>query len=63
MLDFWNKLPKEVKVFCYIVLSAFIGEAIKTIGGLNVNDVYLAGLINVLIVALVELKKRIDLNK
>lgn len=54
---------KEVKVFGYIVLSALIGEGIKIISGLQVNDVVITGLINVALVALVELKKRIDLNR
>lgn len=63
MFKFWNDLPKEVKVFAYIVLSAFIGEGIKIISGLQVSDVIITGLINVALVALVELKKRVDLNK
>jgi len=62
-MKLWDNLPKEVKVFCYIVLSAAIGEAVKIMSGLQVNDVVLTGLINVAIVALVELKKRIDLKK
>ena len=54
---------KEVKVFGYIVLSALIGEGIKIVSGLEVKDVYMTALVNVALVALVELKKRIDLNK
>lgn len=62
-MKFWNDLPKEVKVFCYIVLSAAIAEGIKILSGLALDDVILTGLVNVAIVALVELKKRIDSNK
>jgi len=54
---------KEVKVFGYIVLSAAIGEGITIISGIGVNNVLLTGVINVALVALVELKKRIDSNK
>lgn len=62
-MEFWNNLPKEVKVFIYIVLSAAIAEGIKILSGLAISDVILAGLVNVAIVTLVELKKRIDTNK
>ena len=60
--NFWHNLPKEVKVAVYIITSAAVAELIKYLSNLNFNDAILMGVVNVIIVAFVELKRRIDLK-
>lgn len=62
-VEFWDSLPKELKVGLYVVGSAVAGEVVKYLSGLQVSSVIVAGLINILVVILVEAKKRVDLAR
>jgi hypothetical protein len=55
----YAKLPKEIKVFVeYILPSAVITALIDYLTSLQINDVYIAGLINLLLIFLREIKPR-----
>lgn len=56
---FWDKLPKEAKVSVYVVVSAVIAEAIRLLGMVQVESVIVMALVNIVIVSLVEFKKRL----
>jgi hypothetical protein len=56
----WNELPKEVKVAGYITVSYGLGQALKEITALKIDNTILTFLINLLIVFVEELKRRID---
>lgn len=55
---FWDKLPQEVKVLCYVGVSAAVAEAIKLLTNLPVDNIYLAAAVNVILVVLRESQKR-----
>jgi hypothetical protein len=55
---FWDKLPQEIKVLCYVALSAAIAELIKILSGLKMDSIWLAGMVNVILVVLRESQKR-----
>lgn len=55
---FWDKLPQEIRVLCYVALSAAIAEAIKLLTNLPVDNIYLAAAVNVILVVLRESQKR-----
>ena len=54
----WDKLPQEIKVLCYVALSAAIAELIKIISGLKIDNIWIAGAVNVILVVLRESQKR-----
>lgn len=56
---FWDKLPKEAKVSVYVIVSAVIAEAIRLLGMVQVESVIVMALVNIVIVSLVEFKKRL----
>ena len=60
----WNKLPKEVKVSLFITMSYTISEIISNLEGINVvNGTYkvlLVAGINIILVFLKELRRRIS---
>jgi len=58
--EFINKLPKEVKVSIYILLSFGIGELIKYLTPLELDSAVLTGVVNVALVFLAQLKARLD---
>jgi len=55
---FWDKLPQEIKVLCYVGVSAAIAELIKIISGLRIDNIWIAGAVNVILVVLRESQKR-----
>lgn len=54
----WDKLPQEVKVLCYVGVSALIAELVKILSGLQIDSVWVAGAVNVILVVLRESQKR-----
>jgi TM2 domain-containing membrane protein YozV len=61
IIEFYNKLPKEVKVFVeYILPSAIITALIDYLTNLKINDVYVAGLINIVLIFLRQIKPRYE---
>ena len=61
--EFIDKLPKEVKVSAYILISFGIGELIKYLTPLEVDSVVLSGIVNIGLVFLAQLKARLDTLK
>ena len=58
--ELWSKLPAEVKVAMYIASSYGLSAIIVELGKINVNNVWLAILINIVLVFLKELSPRIE---
>lgn len=59
--EYYAKLPDEVTVFIeYILPSAIITALIDYITSLEVNDVYVAGVVNIVLIFLRQLKPRYD---
>lgn len=59
----WELLPKEIKVACFIATSYGLSAVITEIGKVQVDSVWLAIAINILLVFLKELKPRIEARK
>lgn len=60
----YEKLPKELHVFVeYILPSAVLTAVIDYLTGLEINDVYVAGIINLVLVFLREIKPRREAKK
>lgn len=59
----WNELPKEAKVLAYILLSAVISQAITYLTGYQGDSAVTLALVNIALVTLVELKKRLATKK
>jgi len=58
---FYEKLPKEVKVFVeYILPSAVLTAAIDYLTNLKLNDVYVVGIINIVLIFLRQVKPRYE---
>lgn len=57
--DLWTKLPKEVKVGVYVVVSASLTELAKYLTTIDLNSVILMAIINVVVVSVVEFAQRI----
>jgi len=57
---FINKLPKEVKVSAYILISFGIGELIKYLTPLEIDSAVLTGIVNIALVFLAQFKARLD---
>ena len=56
---FYAKLPKEVKIFLeYILPSAVIAAAVDYFGSLEINNAYVLGAVNLLLIFLRNLKPR-----
>ena len=63
-IAFYSKLPKEVKVFIeYILPSALLTAIVEYWSGVKINNVYLAAIINIILIFLRELKPRYDRMK
>lgn len=60
---YYNMLPKEVKVAMYIALSFGLADVIKQIGLIEVNNTWLAIIINILLVFLKQLQPRLETYK
>lgn len=61
IFGYYEKLPKEVKVFIeYILPSAILTALVNYLTELQVNDVYIAGLINIVLIFLRQLKPRYE---
>ncbi len=59
--ELYGKLPKEAKVFVeYILPSAIITALVDYLGGLEFNDVYVAAVVNVVLIFLRQLKPRYE---
>lgn len=59
--ELYNKLPKEAKVFVeYILPSAVLTALIDYLSGLEINDVYVAGVINIVLIFLRQVKPRLE---
>ena len=52
MKNLWSKLPKEIKVGCYVVGSAALAELLRYLRVLEINNLLLAAIINIFIVLL-----------
>jgi len=60
-MDFYNKLPKEFKVFVeYILPSAVLTALIDYLTSLKIDCVYVAAIINLVLIFLRELKPRVE---
>lgn len=58
---FYEKLPKEAKVFVeYILPSAVLTALIDYLTNLKLNDIYVAGLINIVLIFLRQVKPRYE---
>ena len=61
LVELYNKLPKEVTVFIeYILPSVILTTLIEYLGGLQLNNIYVAGIINIVLIFLRQLKPRIE---
>lgn len=59
-VSFYAKLPKEVRVFVeYILPSAILTSLIDYLTGLEIDNVYVIGIINIVLIFLRELKPRV----
>lgn len=56
----WSKLPAELKVALYIATSYGLSEVIIELGRLEINNVWLAIALNILLVFLREIKPRVE---
>ena len=60
-MDFYDKLPKEFKVFVeYILPSAVLTALIDYLTTLKIESVYVAAIINMVLIFLRELKPRVE---
>lgn len=58
-VSLYSRLPKECKIFCeYILPSAILTAAIDYFGSLEIDNSYVLGLINLVLIFLRELKPR-----
>lgn len=57
----YGKLPKEVTVFIeYILPSAILTALVDYLTNLKINDVYVAGLVNIVLIFLRQIKPRYE---
>jgi len=64
IIELYNRLPKEVKVFIeYILPSAIITALVDYLTNLKIDDIYIAGLINIVLIFLREVKPRYEERK
>ena len=60
-MNFYEKLPKEFKVFVeYILPSAVLTALIDYLTTLKIESVYVAAIINLVLIFLRELKPRVE---
>ena len=60
-MNFYEKLPKEFKVFVeYILPSAVLTALIDYLTTLKIESVYVAAIINMVLIFLRELKPRVE---
>jgi TM2 domain-containing membrane protein YozV len=61
MKEWYAKLPKEVHVFLeYILPSAILTALIDYLTGLKIDDIYIAGAINIILIFLRQIKPRYE---
>ena len=58
--NLWDKLPKEVKVAGFIIASYLISLLIPTLQNLSLDNRIVMGVVNLLIVFLLQIKPRVD---
>ena len=59
--EFYEKLPQEVHVFIeYILPSAVLTALVDYLTNLKVDDVYVAGVINIVLIFLRQIKPRVE---
>jgi len=59
--EIYAKLPREVTVFIeYILPSAVLTALVDYLTGLEVKDIYVAGLINIVLIFLRQIKPRVE---
>ena len=59
--ELYGKLPQEVRVFIeYILPSAILASLIEYLGQLEINSVLVAGLVNLVLIFLRQLKPRYE---
>ena len=60
-LAFYSKLPDEVTVFIeYILPSAIITALVDYVANLQIQDIYVAALVNIVLIFLRQLKPRYE---
>lgn len=63
-MEWYAKLPKEIRIFIeYILPSAILAALIDYLQVLQIDNVYVAGLINLALIFLRELKPRYEARK
>ena len=60
LLDKWGKLPKEVKVIPYILVSGALTALVDYLTELKLDDKFLMATINLVIIFLVQAKPRFE---
>lgn len=64
MKEWYAKLPKEVRIFIeYILPAAIIAALIDYLQLLQIDNVYVAGIVNLVLIFLRELKPRYEARK
>jgi hypothetical protein len=59
--EWYGKLPKEVTIFIeYILPSAVLTALVDYLTKLEIKDIYVAGLINIVLIFLRQLKPRYE---
>lgn len=63
-IELYKNLPKEIRVFIEFILpSAILTALIDYLTGLEINNLYVAGLINIILIFLREIKPRAEERK
>jgi hypothetical protein len=60
IIELWELLPQEVKVAGYIALSYGLSEIVIQLSKVEVSNIWLAILINILLVFFKNLRPRLD---
>jgi TM2 domain-containing membrane protein YozV len=64
IIEFYKNLPKEFRIFIEFILpSAIITALIDYLTNLKINDLYIAGAVNIILIFLREIKPRIEERK
>jgi TM2 domain-containing membrane protein YozV len=64
IIEFYKNLPKEFRIFIEFILpSAIITALIDYLTNLKINDLYIAGAVNIVLIFLREIKPRIEERK
>jgi hypothetical protein len=64
IIEFYKSLPKEFRIFIEFILpSAIVTALIEYLTNLKINDLYVAGAVNIILIFLREIKPRIEARK